>query len=150
VVQDVHGQYAKEIERAGLDWKFQRSKEQLREIPMDKAKIQTVLKILIHNAINYSEAGGTITVVVGDSSLNGKEYQVFSIKDSGIGIPKEDVAKVFEKFYRSGTSKLKAADGTGLGLFIVKNFVEAHQGLIKIESEGIGKGTTISFALPTA
>ncbi len=146
-VQDAYGQYEKEIARRGLAWKFQRSKEQPREIPMDKVKIAAVLKILIGNAVTYS-SGGTILVSIGERTINGNAYQVFTIKDSGIGIPKEESEKIFEKFYRSGPAKLKAPDGTGLGMFIVKNFIEAHRGLVKLESEGEGKGTTVSFALP--
>jgi signal transduction histidine kinase len=147
-VQDVHNQFEKDIARHGIKWKFQRTKEQLKEIPMDKAKIATVLKILIGNAITYTPDAGSVTVSVGDSEINGNEYQVFAIKDSGIGIPKEEAERVFEKFYRAAPAKLKAPDGTGLGMFIVKHFVEAHRGLVRLESEGEGKGTTVSFALP--
>lgn len=148
VVQDVYNMYQKEIGRRGLKWKFHREKEQLKEIPMDKAKITTVLKILIGNAINYSSDGGSLAVSLGDRTINGNEYQVFTIKDSGIGIPKEEADKVFEKFYRAQPAKLKSPDGTGLGMFIIKNLVEAHRGMVKLASEGTGKGTTISFALP--
>ena len=115
---------------------------------MDKAKIATVLKILIGNAITYSSDGGSIAASVGDRTINGVEYQVFTIKDTGIGIPKEEAEKIFEKFYRAQPAKLKSPDGTGLGMFIVKNLIEAHHGLVRLESEGTGKGTTISLALP--
>ena len=98
-------------------------------------EIAAVLKILIGNAVTYS-SGGTILVSIGERTINGNAYQVFTIKDSGIGIPKEESEKIFEKFYRSGPAKLKAPDGTGLGMFIVKNFIEAHRGLVKLESEG--------------
>jgi signal transduction histidine kinase len=148
VVQDVYQNYQKEISRRGLKWKFHREKEQLKEIPMDKVKITTVLKILMGNAINYTGDGGAITVSLGDRSINGDEYQVFTIKDSGIGVPKEEAEKIFEKFYRAQPAKLKSPDGTGLGMFIVRNLVEAHHGMVKLASEGTGKGTTISFALP--
>lgn len=147
-VQDAHTQFEKDIIRRGLKWKFQRAKEQLKEIPMDKAKIAAVLKILIGNAITYSLDGGAIVVSVGDRTINGIEYQVFTIKDSGIGVPKDEAERVFEKFYRAQPAKLKAPDGAGLGMFIVKNFIEAHRGMVRLESEGVGKGTTISIALP--
>jgi len=147
-VQDAYNQYEKDIARRGLKWKFQRTKEQLKQIPMDKAKIATVLKILIGNAISYSPDGGAIAVSIGDREINGNDYQVFTIKDAGIGIPERDTDRVFEKFYRAPSAKLKAPDGTGLGMFIVKSFIEAHRGLIRLESEGEGKGTTVSFALP--
>ena len=148
VAQDAYNQYEKDIKRRGIKWKFQRGKEQLREIPMDKAKIGSVLKILIGNAVSYSPDGGTVSASVSDRAVNGVDYQIFTVKDGGIGIPKEEMERVFEKFYRAQPAKLKAPDGTGLGMFIVKNFVEAHRGMVKIDSEGEGKGTTVSIALP--
>jgi len=148
VVQDVYGKYEKEIARAGLKWKFNRRKEQVREIPMDKEKILMVLRILVSNAVLYNKEGGSITVDVAEFERNGKTYQACTIKDTGIGIPKEDQEKVFEKFFRSKPSVLKVADGTGLGMYVVRHIVEAHQGEVMIESEGGDKGTIATFTLP--
>lgn len=148
VVQDVHGKFEKEIERKGLKWKFRRRKEQLKEIPMDKEKLSTVLRILISNAIMYSEEGGAVTVDITQKKVDKKDFQVVSIADKGIGIPKDALERIFEKFYRSKPSVLKIADGTGLGMYVSKHVIEAHGGTISVESEGEGKGTTITFMLP--
>jgi signal transduction histidine kinase len=148
VAQDAYSHYEKDIKLAKLEWKFKRGKDQVREIPMDKTKIATVLRILIGNAIGYNKEGGTIAVDVRTEKINGREYQVCSVKDDGIGVPKEDQARVFEKFFRSKGSVLKMADGTGLGMFIVKHYIEAHGGMLWLESGGVDKGTLVAFALP--
>lgn len=146
-VQDVYNQYEKDIKRKNLKWKFNRTKDQLREVVFDKNKIAGALKIIIGNAVTYNRDGGRITVDLVSKKINGLEQQVCSVSDEGIGIPREDLAKVMDKFFRSKTSILKAPDGTGLGMYIVKNVVEAHRGQVWIESE-VGKGTTVSLALP--
>jgi signal transduction histidine kinase len=148
LVQDVYGNMEKDIKRHGLKWKFERSKEQPREVPLDKAKTSTAIKILLGNAIGYGHTGGSITVSLSEEVIDGLEYQVCDIRDDGLGISKEDQASVFEKFFRSKTAVKKVADGTGLGLFIVKNFIEAQGGKVWLKSAGEGKGTTVSFALP--
>ena len=148
-VQDVYNQYEKDIKRKNLKWKFHRTKDQLVEIVFDKNKIMSALKIIIGNAIVYNNDGGTISVDLTAKKINGLDYLACSVTDEGIGIPKEDLARVMDKFYRSKTSILKAPDGTGLGMYIVKNIIEAHRGQVRIESE-VGKGTTVSFALPAA
>ena len=148
LVQDAYGQLEKEIKRNGLKWKFERPKDQPRQIPIDKVKMATVLKIVLGNAVMYSKKGGKITARISEERIDGEEYMVCTIQDDGIGIPKEDQERIFEKFYRSQPSVLAVADGTGLGMFIVKNFVEAHRGKVWVESSGEGKGTTVALALP--
>lgn len=148
VVQDVYSKYEKEIKRHGLKWKFNRRKEQVQEIPLDKDKISMVLGILISNAMLYNKDGGMIEVDVDTVERNGKTYQVCSIQDEGIGVLKSDLDKVFQKFYRSKSSVLKVADGTGLGMYVVKNIIEGHGGEVLIESGGKEKGTKISFTIP--
>lgn len=148
VIQDVYGMFEKDIKRQELKWKFERPKDQPSEIPVDKVKMATVLKIVLGNALMYSKKGGKITARVSDEQIDGVEYQVCTIQDEGIGIPKEDQERVFEKFFRSQLSVHQVADGTGLGMFIVKNFVEAHRGRVWVKSAGEGKGTTVALALP--
>lgn len=148
IVQDVYGQFEKDIKRLGFKWTFKRTKEQVREIPVDKQKISTVLRILLGNAVMYNKEKGRITVDVAEERLDGKLHQVCTVADDGIGLSAEDKERVFEKFYRSKEAILKVADGTGLGLFIVRHFVEAHGGRVWVESAGVGKGTTVAFALP--
>jgi signal transduction histidine kinase len=148
LVQDAYGQLEKDIKRNDLKWKFDRPKDQPKQIPIDKVKIGTVLKIVLGNAVLYSKKGGKVTARVSEEKIDGLEYQVCTVKDDGIGIPAEDKERVFEKFFRSQPSVLHAADGTGLGMFIVKNFVEAHRGKVWVDSAGEGKGTTVAIALP--
>jgi two-component system phosphate regulon sensor histidine kinase PhoR len=94
---------------------------------------------IIDNAIKYNKENGTITVVVG----TGAKGAVFSVKDTGIGIPEEDVDRIFERFYRVDKSHSKTVGGTGLGLSIVKHIAICHNAKINVKSK-LGRGTTIS------
>jgi signal transduction histidine kinase len=108
----------------------------------DEDKIKQVMINLLSNAIKYNRPGGTINV---DAHRDG-EYLTISVSDTGHGIPQENLASLFQKFYRvPGTEKV--APGTGLGLSICKRIIEAHQGTISVQSE-VGKGTTFTFRLP--
>lgn len=93
---------------------------------------------LCQNAIRYNNEGGTVNVTV--HTLGGKT--VFTVEDNGIGIPKDQQERVFERFYRVDKSRSKETGGTGLGLAIVKHIVELHDATLSLDSE-VGKGTTI-------
>ena len=95
---------------------------------------------LCSNAIRYNNHGGSVTVTV--KPINGKV--MLSVKDTGIGIPKEHQERVFERFYRVDKSRSKQSGGTGLGLAIVKHIVAQHNAEIALESEQ-GKGTEIKI-----
>ena len=82
------------------------------------------------------------------SGQAGSGQVVVSVKDSGEGIPAEDLPKLFSKFEQLGKGETGEKGGTGLGLVVAKGIVEAHGGKIRAESEGPGKGTTFSFTLP--
>ncbi len=107
-------------------------------IDIDPARIRQVLENLIANALRYTPRGGTVRV----KSSSERERALIAVSDTGAGIPSEDLARVFNRFYKSRESR-----GTGLGLAIAKNIVAAHGGEIGAESE-VGKGTTIRFTLP--
>ncbi|PLT35157.1 histidine kinase [Bacillus sp. V5-8f] len=113
----------------------------------DKTKIQQVFTNIIHNAIKYSPNGGNISIKIYD---NEKEIKV-DVTDQGLGIPKDSVGKLFQKFYRVDNSDRRRIGGTGLGLSIVDEIMKAHEGEIMVESE-YGKGTTftLSFAKMTS
>jgi two-component system phosphate regulon sensor histidine kinase PhoR len=98
---------------------------------------------LISNAINYSPAGGNVTVAV---SMNGELLEV-RVSDQGVGIEPDEVPKIFEKFYRVKSPATRQVIGTGLGLPIVKSVVEAHRGVIEVESQ-VGQGSTFRVLLP--
>ncbi|MDQ0220966.1 cell wall metabolism sensor histidine kinase WalK [Peribacillus cavernae] len=112
-------------------------------VDIDEDKITQVLYNIISNAIKYSPEGGQITFGVKQEI----EEIVISISDQGVGIPKNNLNKVFERFYRVDKARARNLGGTGLGLAIAKEMVLAHEGEIWAESRE-GKGTTIFFTLP--
>jgi signal transduction histidine kinase len=98
---------------------------------------------LISNAIKYTEPGGIVVVTLSQNP----NYVVGTVRDTGIGMSKEQMSRLFEEFYRTEEAKAMERQGTGLGLSIVKRIVESHGGRIWVESEQ-GKGSKFSFALP--
>ncbi|MCS7254466.1 MAG: ATP-binding protein [Armatimonadota bacterium] len=118
--------------------------EELPPIVADEDKLDEILTNLVNNAIKYSPNGGKVIVRV----IREDNTLLFSVKDQGIGIPRDKLATIFEKFARIDTRDTRAAGGTGLGLYLVKHLVEAHDGMIWAESEGVGKGSTFYFRLP--
>jgi two-component system phosphate regulon sensor histidine kinase PhoR len=110
----------------------------------DRKELEQVLINLLDNAIKYGREGGHIKIEVNESP--NAEIRV-SIQDDGIGIPKEDLPRIFERFYRVDKGRSKELGGTGLGLSIVKHIIQAHGGQVWAESQ-IGKGSTFYFTLP--
>ncbi len=123
----------------------------LPSVYVDKEKMEQVLINLIGNAIKFTPEGGKIGVsarAFSEERTGGAVKRVaISVRDTGIGIPKEHLHSIFEKFYQVEGSLHRSAGGTGLGLAITKGLVEAHQGKIWAESE-VGKGSTFTFTLP--
>ena len=113
-------------------------------VQADRSYLEQVLINLLDNAIKYSPGGGRIEVSVADRE--GKEI-LFSVKDNGIGIPQEDLSRIFERFYRVDKGRSQEMGGTGLGLSIVKHIVQTHGGKVWAESRP-GKGSTFYFTLP--
>ncbi|KON83268.1 histidine kinase [Rossellomorea marisflavi] len=112
-------------------------------VEIDQDKITQVLDNIISNALKYSPEGGTITFIVEEK--NG--FIEISISDQGLGIPKDNLGKIFERFYRVDKARTRQMGGTGLGLAIAKEMITAHGGDIWADSVE-GKGTTITFTLP--
>ncbi|MFN2224069.1 MAG: ATP-binding protein [Candidatus Promineifilaceae bacterium] len=111
----------------------------------DAARAQQVISNLLHNAIKFTPVGGTITVRAG---LNHKgSFVLFSVMDTGFGIPAAELPRIFERFYKA--DRARSSGGTGLGLAISKHLVEAHGGEIWAKSKE-GKGSTFYFSLPVA
>lgn len=113
------------------------------ELLVDKDKIAQVFRNVIHNAVQYSKTGGRVEITC-DTMRN---EVVFSISDSGIGIPKDEQERVFQKFFRGTNAQKADDDGTGLGLHISKAIVEACGGEVSFESHE-GRGTTFYISLP--
>jgi len=110
----------------------------------DASKIEIVVGNLLRNAINYSPKGGVVTVEVRDQC----DETVISVEDEGVGIPSDQLTRIFERFARGDNGGAGAVYGHGLGLYIAKGLVERHGGRIWVESQ-VGKGSRFSFTLPT-
>ncbi|OIJ15902.1 PAS domain-containing sensor histidine kinase [Anaerobacillus arseniciselenatis] len=114
------------------------------QIMVDSDRIEQVLTNLIDNAMRHTSVEGSVTLVV--SPL--REGIKIDVRDTGSGIPEEDLPFVFERFYKADKARTRGRAGTGLGLAIVKNIVEAHNGHVSVHSK-LGEGTTFSFFLPS-
>jgi PAS domain S-box-containing protein len=144
ICQSVIDSCKEEIEKKKLKFRFEKPKG-LPKARVDVEKISLAIQNLLENAIRYNREGGEIEI-----TLEEKEGKIkFSIKDTGIGIPKDQQHRVFTKFFRAPNAMKMETEGSGLGLFITKNIIEAHGGEIWFESEE-GKGTTFYFTLPVA
>lgn len=113
------------------------------EINADKKLIKEALRIFLDNSIKYTPSGGTISV----NSYKKNDSAVISIEDTGIGISKDDLPYIFNRFYRADKSRTKASGGTGLGLAIAKWIIDTHNGKVKVWSK-LEEGTTIRIELP--
>jgi two-component system phosphate regulon sensor histidine kinase PhoR len=114
-----------------------------RTIRVDETRLHEVLYNLLENAVKYSRENGQIRL---QATRRGHEITV-SVTDNGIGIRKDDLLRIFERFYRADKARSRDLGGTGLGLAIVKHIVQLHGGRVEAESE-LGRGTTIRVVLP--
>jgi two-component system, OmpR family, phosphate regulon sensor histidine kinase PhoR len=119
--------------------------ENLKPILADPKNIEEILNNLLSNALNYSPEGGEVNA----SAKGMGDFIEIKVSDRGIGIPPDEIPRIFEKFYRVKDPKTRQVTGTGLGLFIVKGIVEAHLGSIEVESV-VNVGTTFRILLPVA
>jgi signal transduction histidine kinase len=115
------------------------------EVPVDPEQVKTVFENILSNALKYSEAESKPVRVSCDLK---KSYAVIRITDFGIGIPQEDLAHIFEPFYRVDKSRAKDTGGFGLGLSLCKTIMEAHGGKIEVQSKP-EEGTTVSLFFPS-
>ncbi|WP_349407608.1 ATP-binding protein [Pseudalkalibacillus sp. SCS-8] len=109
----------------------------------DPDRLEQVMTNLVDNAIRHTNKGGHVQVKVMDQS----DGTYVEVKDTGSGIPKEDLPFVFERFYKADKARTRGRSGTGLGLAIAKNIVDSHGGKISVHSK-VGEGTTFSFHIP--
>lgn len=138
---------AEEIKNKNIGIKVEKF-DYLRQFPFDARKIRKVFLILLKNAVAYSPDGEEIKIKCEIKIINHKKNAVFSINDSGIGITEDEKCNIFSKFYRCEEAQKISPNGFGLGLFIVKKFIEAHGGETWFDSKGKGKGATFYFSLP--
>jgi signal transduction histidine kinase len=139
-LDDIFSVMAKE-RRISLDFVF--PEEKTPQLKMDRAKLREAVSGLVDNAIRYTKQGG-VTV-----RLSSKENRILvEVSDTGIGIKKEDLPKLFAKFSRGqGVSRIHT-EGVGLGLYVARQIVEMHGGRILAESEGEGQGSIFTIELP--
>ena len=117
------------------------------ELSGEPDDVRLVVRNLVANAIQYNRDGGRVDVRIGrTTSAQGPAWSL-DVSDTGIGIPQQDLQRIFERFYRVDVARSRETGGTGLGLSIVRHAVERHHGTIRVDSL-LGEGTTFSVALP--
>ena len=129
-----------QAERAGLSLRMEPVPENTR-VQADPSRLEQVLVNLIHNALKFTRSGGEVTL---GAKMDGEMVR-FSVQDTGVGIPTEELERVFERFYKA--DRARSGGGTGLGLSIARHIVEAHGGRIWAESRE-GQGSTFYFTIP--
>jgi len=143
LVADIVDMFSIMAKAKKLSLKIKLPKKSLPKLSLDTNKIREVISNLIDNAIKYTKEGG-VTVSVEEE----KSCVVIKVADTGIGIDLKNTKRLFEKFTRSSETMKLDVSGTGLGLYVGKNFVEAHGGLLTVESGGPGKGACFIIKLP--
>jgi len=158
VISQVVADFQAESDRKGISISFQKDKNKHYLAKGNGADLKEVINNLVNNALKYTPSLDDYKILKDRDAKKGKieialEKQesniLISIKDNGIGIPKEEMPKLFEKFYRASNAKKLYTDGSGLGLFIAKEMVEGHGGKIWAESE-LNKGTDFFVSLPVS
>jgi two-component system sensor histidine kinase VicK len=143
VLLEVINDYKLELEKKNISVDFLEPKDALPKVMLDTHKIKIAITNIFDNAVRYTPENGKITVSV----IGYKEDMEVKIEDTGIGIPIIQQEKIFTKFFRSTNVRKIDTEGTGLGLYIAKNIIEAHDGKIWFESEQ-DKGTAVHFTIP--
>ena len=144
IVDNVLFELLPQANAKGLAIKFVSPPEGLPMVKVDPEKMRAVFQNLLENSVKYSRTGGTIEVHL---ALKDNKEILASIKDDGIGIPKQQQKNIFDRFFRAQNAIRMETDGSGLGLFIVKSIVERHGGRIWFTSEE-GSGVAFYFTLP--
>jgi signal transduction histidine kinase len=132
-----------------MEMVFRDERNKKQTIKGDKFLLNLAISNLIGNSIKYGTDDGTVVITLKDKN----DEQILEVCDDGIGIPKEDLSKIFNDFYRSANAKMISTDGSGLGLSVVKQVIERHGGTVKVESPSkiggdINPGTCFTIYLP--
>lgn len=148
LLKEISFEFSNQAESQNITLTIKEAPDNLPAINLDVNKIRMVFENLLDNALKYTPRNGKIEVEVKDDKLNSAEQALeVVIKDNGVGIPKEEQAKIFHKFYRASNARLQEPDGSGIGLFIAKDIVDRHSGAMWFDSEE-NKGTTFHILLP--
>jgi len=140
----VGSEVAQAVKDEGIEYEDSVS-DNVKTVLLDRRLVERAVLNLLRNAVNYTPRGGRITLDADKVLEHGQELLVVSVTDTGRGIPAEDQGRIFEKYFRSTSSR--GVKGTGLGLYIVKAVAEAHGGRVTVESEK-SKGSTFKIYLP--
>ena len=143
MIKEICSDLQPNYDRKGLYLKVEKSKNPIPQIEIEPKMFHEALENLIDNAEKYTNKGGTTITLSADTS-----NATIIVRDTGIGIPKSDFPKLFQKFSRGEKSSYQHTDGSGLGLFIAKNVFTEHHGKIEVTSPGEGKGTTVTITIP--
>ena len=144
-IGDITETFRSLAERKNLALKFQNELREL-EMDFDPDKVELIFFNLLSNAFKFTEKG-TISVKINKIEKNGRDYVEVGVQDTGIGIVEEQIPKVFDRYYQSQNSRWRKNKGTGIGLALVKELVELHEGEISLKSIS-GVGTEITVHLP--
>ena len=142
IIEDAVVRYEPQAKSKSITLTFQKSTIPLPLTYIDVEKVKSVILNLIDNAIKYTEKGG---VTVSANLVN--DNIIVGIKDTGVGISPEDLPKVFNKFFRSGSILVYNQTGVGLGLYLGKKIIELHKGTVTVESV-LNQGSTFTISLP--
>ena len=143
LIQEVFDQFEEKADKKEITMQFKPSCPENVYVYADRQKIYQVLINLVSNAIKYKK--DEPTVIEANIKIQEKTVDI-SIRDNGIGIPREHINRIFERFYRIDKSRSREKGGTGLGLSIVKHILEGHKSQIRVRSKP-GKGSVFSFRL---
>ena len=124
---------------------FQRPEFQLKPFVMDPLRVKLVLEILVDNGLKYNVKNGEVRVNI--NPMEGKPFILISVEDTGVGISREDLSRLFTKFFRSKAALKGQTSGIGLGLYLAKNIIDRHGGKIWAKS-ALGRGSIFTFSLP--
>jgi len=142
VVNPIIEAYKEHIENKGLEFEIKKPEEDLPVVKVDREKIGIVMQNFLDNAMKYTTEGKVSLLI---EYVDGKIK--VSVTDSGVGIPEDQQKRLFNKFFRAANVQRMDTEGSGLGLFIAKNIVEAHGGKVGFYSK-VGEGSTFYFTLP--
>ncbi|MDR1502201.1 MAG: response regulator, partial [Prevotella sp.] len=148
-VRSITSIYQEACQSKGLSIEFKsESEEESVYIDADPLKLESVINNLLSNAYKFTSSGGIVVEVKRQFTDIYNEFKI-SISDTGTGIPKEDLPYIFDRFFQSEQTMDMNKNGSGIGLFMVKNYILQHNGKINVESE-LGRGTTFTILLPVA
>jgi len=137
-----------QIKEKNLSLVFKKPAQPIADVLLDERMFERIVSHLIDNAILYTEKGEIAVSLEAKKMPDGQDVLELKVKDVGMGLDDETKKHLFELFYRGERGRTAHPNGSGLGMFIVKEFVEAHKGEIAAASEGIGHGATFTARLP--